>query len=154
MRLHRIIASLLLIAGTTLPLVSAGAAPLSALSGYDGFNPTATEYLHDMLSQTAGVTVCLQDNTYPLTAEESAALLALLKGAKSAAPRCAPEDCFYLNLQGADGQWLMSLPVQNTPEGIVLLYLSLKGNNAGAPLQNWWQGISTRLKLRPDTHRG
>lgn len=150
MSLPRIIASLLLIAGTALPPVSAGAAP----SGYDSYNPTATVYLHDMLSQTAGVTVCLPDSNHPLTADESAALLALLKGAKSAAPRCAPEDCFYLNLQGADGQWLMSLPVQNTPEGIVLLYLSLKGNNAGAPLQNWWQGISTRLKLRPDTHRG
>jgi hypothetical protein len=37
--------------------------------------------------------------------------------------------------------------MQNTPEGIVLLYLNLQGNNAGAPLQNWWQGIANRLSL-------
>lgn len=41
----------------------------------------------------------------------------------------------------------MSLPVQNTPEGIVLLYLNLQGNNAGTPLQDWWKSVSSRLGI-------
>lgn len=41
----------------------------------------------------------------------------------------------------------MSLPVQFTPEGIVLLYLKLQDNNAGAPLQGWWKSVSSRLGI-------
>ena len=118
-------------------------APQSALVepptiGFDSCNPTATENLHQNLSRT-GKAVC--------TSDETQELLALLAGAQSSTPLCAPADCFYLNLQAADGTWLMSLPVQKTPEGIVLLYLKLQGNNAGAPLQGWWQGLCSRLGI-------
>lgn len=115
--------------------------------GYDAYNATATAYLKEMLGKTAGITTHLNGKEYALTATETAELLALLNGVQSATQKCAPADCFYLNLHGADGQWLMSLPVQNTPEGIVLLYLKLQGNNAAAPLLAWWQGISNRLSL-------
>ena len=115
--------------------------------GYDAYNAPATAHLKEMLGKTARVMVCLQDKEYPLTSAETAGLLALLDGVKSAATRCAPVDCFYLNLYDAEGKWLMSQPVQKTPEGIVLLYLKLPGNNAAAPLQAWWQGISNRLIL-------
>lgn len=115
--------------------------------GYDAYNATATAYLKEMLGKTANITTHLNGKEYALTATETAELLALLNGVQSATQKCAPADCFYLNLHGADGQWLMSLPVQNTPEGIVLLYLKLQGNNAAAPLQAWWQGIINRLSL-------
>ena len=115
--------------------------------GYDAYNATATAYLKEMLGKTAGITTHLNGKEYALTATETAELLALLNGVQSATQKCAPADCFYLNLQGADGQWLMSLPVQKTPEGIVLLYLKLPGHNAAAPLQNWWLGVANRLGL-------
>ena len=115
--------------------------------GYDAYNATATEHLRGMLGKTAKVTACLNDKEHTLTSAETAELLALLNGAKSAGQSCAPADCFYLNMYAADGQWLMSQPLQKTPEGIVPLYLKLQGNNAAAPLQNWWQGITNRLSL-------
>ena len=115
--------------------------------GYDAYNATATAYLKEMLGKTARVKVCIKDKEFPLSSAETTGLLALLDGVKSAAPRCAPADCFYLNLYDAGGTWLMSQPVQKTQEGIVLLYLKLQGNNAAAPLQSWWQGISNRLSL-------
>jgi hypothetical protein len=115
--------------------------------GYDAYNAPATAYLKEMLGKTAKVMVSIDAKELPLTSAETAGLLALLDGVKSAAPRCAPADCFYLNLYDAEGKWLMSQPVQKTPEGIVLLYLKLQGNNAAAPLQTWWQGISNRLSL-------
>lgn len=115
--------------------------------GYDAYNATATAYLKETLGKTAKVTLCIHDKEFPLSSAETAGLLALLDGVKSAAPRCAPADCFYLNLYDAEGKWLMSQPVQKTPEGIVLLYLKLQGNNAASPLQAWWQGISNRLSL-------
>ncbi len=115
--------------------------------GYDTCNATATAYLKEMLCKTAKVTLCIHDKELPLSSTETAGLLALLDGVKSATPRCAPADCFNLNLYDADGKWLMSQPVQKTPEGIVLLYLKLQGNYAAAPLQNWWQDISNRLGL-------
>ena len=113
--------------------------------GYDGFNPSATQNLRDVLSKTARVTIVLHDNEYTLEAEETTGLLTLLEGVKASTPRCAPADCFYMNLQQADGTWLMSLPVQNTSEGIVLLYLKLQENNAGVPLQSWWKAIYSRI---------
>ncbi len=115
--------------------------------GYEGYNSIATEHLKDALNRTATITICLKDQQYPLTAAETAALLNLLEGVKSSAPTCAPEDCIYMNLDDASGSWLASLPAQVTQEGLVLLYLKLAGNNAGAPLQNWWQGVTTRLGL-------
>ena len=115
--------------------------------GYDAYNATATALLKEMLGKTARVMVSIDAKELPLTSEETTGLLALLDGVKSAAPRCAPADCFYLNLYDAGGTWLMSQPVQKTQEGIVLLYLKLQGNNAAAPLQSWWQGISNRLSL-------
>ena len=115
--------------------------------GYDACNATATASLKEMLGKTSRVMVCINDKELPLSSAETAGLLALLDSVKSAAPRCAPADCFYLNLYDAEGKWLMSQPVQKTPEGIVLLYLKLQGNNAAAPLQGWWQGISNRLSL-------
>lgn len=115
--------------------------------GYDAYNATATAHLKEMLGKTGKVTVSLNGKEHALTAAETAELQALLNGVQSATPSCAPADCFYLNLYAADGQWLMSQPVQKTPEGIVLLYLKLQGNNAGVPLQNWWQGIANRLSL-------
>ena len=115
--------------------------------GYDAYNATATAHLKEMLGKTARVMVSIDAKELPLTSEETTGLLALLDGVKSAAPRCAPADCFYLNLYDAGGTWLMSQPVQKTQEGIVLLYLKLQGNNAAAPLQSWWQGISNRLSL-------
>ena len=115
--------------------------------GYDAYNATATAHLKEVLGKTTKVMVCINDKEYPLSSSETAGLLALLDGVKSAAPRCAPADCFYLNLYDVEGKWLMSQPVQKTPEGIVLLYLKLQGNNAAAPLQTWWQGISNRLSL-------
>ncbi len=115
--------------------------------GFDGSNPTATSHLHEQLSKTATVTAYINDKEYALTEAETAQLLQLLQGAQAAAPRCAPDDCFYLNFAAADGTWLMSLPVQNTPEGITLLYLKLQGNNAAGPLQNWWRGVTSRLSL-------
>lgn len=115
--------------------------------GFDGSNPTATSHLHEQLSKTATVTAYINDKEYALTEAETAQLLQLLQGAQAAAPRCAPDDCFYLNFTAADGTWLMSLPVQNTPEGITLLFLKLQGNNAAGPLQNWWSGVTSRLGL-------
>lgn len=115
--------------------------------GYDGSNPTATSHLHEQLGKTATVTAYINDKEYALTEAETAQLLQLLQGAQASAPRCAPDDCFYLNFAAADGSWLMSLPVQNTPEGITLLYLKLQGNNAAGPLQNWWRGVTSRLGL-------
>ena len=114
---------------------------------YDGYNPTATAYLHEMLSKTATAAICINNSEHALTAPETAKLQALLKGAKSATTRCAPADCFYLNLQDADGNWLMSLPVQKTQQGIVLLYLKLQGTQANDPLQNWWRAVCNRLGL-------
>ena len=115
--------------------------------GYDAYNAIATDHLHANLSNTTSINLSINNQTYPLTATETAELLALLKGAKSAETRGAPADCFYLNLQDSAGQWLMSLPVQNTPNGIVLLYLQLQNNAATTPLQTWWQAITTRLGL-------
>lgn len=115
--------------------------------GFDGSNPTATSHLHEQLCKTATVTAYIKDKEYALTEAETAQLLQLLQGAQASAPRCAPDDCFYLNFAAADGSWLMSLPVQNTPEGITLLYLKLQGNNAAGPLQNWWRGVTSRLGL-------
>ena len=115
--------------------------------GYDAYNAVATTHLNAMLSKTSGITLNLQGNEYALTTAETTEFLSLLGGVKSAATRCAPDDCFYLNMTDAAGQWLMSIPVQHTPQGIVLLYLKLQGNNAAAPLQNWWQGITHRLSL-------
>jgi hypothetical protein len=115
--------------------------------GYDSYNPTATAHLHAMLGKTATAAISINDKVSDLTSTETAELLALLKGAKSATTLCAPADCFYLNLQTAEGEWLMSLPVQKTQQGIVLLYLKLQGNQAGVPLQNWWSGVSNRLGL-------
>ena len=112
--------------------------------GYDAYNAIATEHLQANLSKTASITLSINNQTYPLTADETAELLALLKNAKSAELRCPPADCFYLNLQDAAGQWLMSLPAQNTPNGIVLLYLQLQGNTT---LHPWWQSISARQGL-------
>ncbi len=115
--------------------------------GFDGSNPTATSHLHEQLCKTTTVTAYINDKEYALTEAETAQLLQLLQGAQAAAPRCAPDDCFYLNFTAADGTWLMSLPVQNTPEGITLLFLKLQGNNAAGPLQNWWSGVTSRLGL-------
>lgn len=115
--------------------------------GYDAYNATATAYLKEMLGKTGKVTVSLNGKEHALTAAETAELQALLNGVQAATPSCAPADCFYLNLYDTDGKYLMSQPVQKTPEGIVLLYLKLQGNNAAAPLQSWWQGISNRLSL-------
>ena len=115
--------------------------------GFDGSNPTATSHLHEQLSKTATVTAYINDKEYALTEAETAQLLQLLQGAQASAQRCAPDDCFYLNFAAADGSWLMSLPVQNTPEGITLLFLKLQGNNAAGPLQNWWRGVTSRLGL-------
>lgn len=115
--------------------------------GYDAYNVPATAYLKEMLGKTARVMVSIDAKELPLTAAETAELQALLNGVQSATPSCAPADCFYLNLYDTGGTWLMSQPVQKTPEGIVLLYLKLQGNNAAAPLQSWWQGISNRLSL-------
>ena len=116
-------------------------------NGYDGSNPTATSHLHEQLCKTTTVTAYIKDKEYALTEAETAQLLQLLQGAQASAPRCAPDDCFYLNFAAADGSWLMSLPVQNTPEGITLLFLKLQGNNAAGPLQNWWRGVTSRLDL-------
>ncbi len=115
--------------------------------GYDAYNATSTAHLKATLAKTASVSIPVSGKEHALTAAETAELLALLEGATSAMPRCAPADCLYLNLADKDGNWLMSLPVQHTPQGIVLLYLKLQGNNAAAPLQNWWQGITDRLSL-------
>ena len=131
-------------------MVSAAPAVTSAMPktiGYEAYNATATEHLQTQLSKTATVKIILGNVTHTLTATETKELLALLDGAKSSAPQCPPADCIYLNMYTADGEWLMSLPVQNTQEGIVLLYLQLQGNNAGAPLQCWWQGVTNRLNL-------
>lgn len=115
--------------------------------GFDSYNPTATAHLSTALSRTGKVTCIVNNREYALTDEESGVLSALLTGAQSSTPLCAPANCFYLNLLTADGTWLMSLPVQQTPEGIVLLYLKLQGNKAGAPLQGWWMNVSSRLGL-------
>lgn len=115
--------------------------------GFESNNPIATEHLSTALRRTGKVTCAVNNQEYTLTNEEAKELLALLAGAQSSTPLCAPADCFYLNLQAADGTWLMSLPVQKTPAGVVLLYLKLQGNNAGAPLQGWWQSVRTRLGL-------
>lgn len=112
------------------------------------YNAAATQHLKAMLGKTVKVAVCINDKELALTDVETAKLLGLLVGATSAEQLCAPADCFYLNMYDAEGKWLMSQPVQNTPEGIVLLYLKLQGINAGAPLQNWWQGIANRMSLR------
>lgn len=134
---------------TTTPAVPAPSVVLPAPKtiGYDAYNATATAYLKEMLGKTSKAVLSINDKELPLSSAETAGLLALLDGVKSSAPSCAPADCFYLNLYDAEGKWLMSQPVQKTPEGIVLLYLKLQGNNAAAPLQNWWQGISNRLGL-------
>ena len=127
------------------PAPIAPAAPIT--KSYDSYNPTATEHVRAMLSKTTTVTMVHSGSAYALTASETATLLALLEGVQSSTLGCAPADCFHLNLQDSDGKWLMSLPMQNTPEGIVLLYLNLQGNNAGAPLQDWWKSVSSRLGL-------
>ena len=98
-------------------------------------------------SRTGKAVCSLNNQELALTNEETQELLTLLAGVQASTPLCAPADCFYLNLQTADGTWLMSLPVQNMAEGIVLLYLKLQGNNAGAPLQSWWKSVSTRLGI-------
>ena len=115
--------------------------------GFDSNNVIATKNLHQALSHTGKATCSINNQEQALTTDETQELLSLLAGAQSSTPLCAPADCFYLNLQAADGTWLMSLPVQKTPEGIVLLYLKLQGNNAGAPLQGWWKGVSMRLGI-------
>lgn len=115
--------------------------------GYDAYNATATAHLKEMLGKTGKVAVSRNGKEHALTAAESSELLALLAGAQSSTPLCAPADCFHLNLQTEDGAWLMSLPVQETPQGIVLLYLKLQGDNADAPLQSWWQSVSSRLSI-------
>lgn len=115
--------------------------------GYDACNPTATQHLHEQLAKATKVTIYLNHSEYALTSTETTELLALLDGAQSATQRCAPDDCFYLNLLADDGSWLMSLPVQFTAEGIVLLFLKLEKQNAGAPLQHWWKQVSARLAL-------
>lgn len=115
--------------------------------GFDANNQPATEHLRGALSRT-GQVACVENNQeYPLTSAETEELLELLAGVQSSTPLCAPADCFYLNLQMTDGSWLMSLPVQKTPEGIVLLYLKLQGNNAGEPLQGWWKSVAARLGI-------
>ena len=133
-------------AAPSVPAPAAAPAEPKAI-GYDAYNATATAYQKEMLCKTSRVMVSINDKELPLSPAETAGLLALLDGVKSAAPRCAPADCFYLNLYDAEGKWLMSQPVQKTPEGIGLLYLKLQGNNAAAPLQVWWQGTSNRLSL-------
>lgn len=115
--------------------------------GYDACNPTATQHLQEQLAKATKVTIYLNNSEYVLTSTETTELLALLDGAQSATQRCAPDDCFYLNLLADDGSWLMSLPVQLTAEGIVLLFLKLEKRNAGAPLQHWWKQVSARLAL-------
>lgn len=147
-----VIAAALLAACNTTPksMVSAAPAVTSAMPktiGYEAYNATATEHLQTQLSKTATVKLSHDNKEHALSAAETKNLLTLLDGVKSAAPKCPPDDCIYLNMYTADGEWLMSLPVQNTQEGIVLLFLKLQGNNAGAPLQNWWQNITTRLSL-------
>ncbi len=123
------------------PVVSAE--PITV--GDEGYNPIATEHVREALRKTVTATLVLDNREHALTASETAALLALLEAVESSTPGCPPADCFYLNLQTADGTWLMSLPVQNTPQGIVLLYLKLQGKNAGSPLQAWWQGVAARI---------
>lgn len=136
--------AVLLAACTPAPTVATMAPPTI---GFESCNPTATENLHLALGRT-GKAACIRNNREcALTEAETQELLSLLSGAQSSTPLCAPADCFYLNLQAADGTWLMSLPVQQTPEGIVLLYLKLQGDNAGAPLQGWWQRVSSRLGI-------
>lgn len=103
--------------------------------------------LRPSTSRPGKATCSLNNQEHALTTAETQELQALLAGAQSSTPLCAPADCFYLNLLGADGTWLMSLPVQKTPEGIVLLYLKLQGNNAGDPLQGWWRSLITRLGI-------
>lgn len=141
--LYPIILATLVVACHPAPI--APAAPIT--KSYDNYNPTATEHVRAMLSKTTTVTMVHSGREYALTASETATLLALLEGVQSSTLGCAPADCFHLNLQDSDGKWLMSLPMQNTPEGIVLLYLNLQGNNAGAPLQDWWKSVSSRLGL-------
>lgn len=140
-----VIAAALLVACNTAPQPATPEAPKTI--GYTTYNATATEHLQTQLSKTATVKIILGNVTHTLTATETRELLALLDGAKSSAPQCPPADCMYLNLHAANGEWLMSLPAQSTTEGIVLLYLQLQGNNAGAPLQCWWQGVTNRLNL-------
>ena len=132
---------------TSIPAASAPVPTAPEPIGYDAYNATATAFLKEMLSKTGKVAVSRNGKEHALTAAESSELLALLAGAQSSTPLCAPADCFHLNLQTEDGAWLMSLPVQETPQGIVLLYLKLQGDNAGAPLQGWWQSVSSRLVI-------
>lgn len=138
---------------TILPLLAlsfnALAAPQDAPQpiGFVENNEIATEFLHQALSNTGKATCSINDEEYDLTPAETQKLKALLAGVQSSTPLCAPDDSFYLNLLAEDGTWLMSLPAVKTPEGIVLLYLKLQGNNAGAPLQEWWKGVSARLGI-------
>ena len=115
--------------------------------GFEANNPIATENLRQAISRTGKASAVVNNQEHALSAGETQELLSLLAGAQSSTPLCAPADCFYLNLQAADGTWLISLPVQKTPEGIVLLYLKLQGTNAAAPLQGWWKGVSMRLGI-------
>lgn len=142
-----ITSAVLLSACTSAPTVSPTALMVPQTIGFEACNPTATENLHQQLSRTGKAVCSLNNQELALTNEETQELLTLLAGVQASTPLCAPADCFYLNLQTADGTWLMSLPVQNTAEGIVLLYLKLQGNNAGAPLQSWWKSVSTRLGI-------
>ena len=139
--------SVLLIACNSVPAAPQTTSAAPPPIGFESYNQIATENLHQALSRTGKAACCINNQEYALTADETQELLMLLRGAHSSTLLCAPADCFYLNLQGADGTWLMSLPVQQTSEGIVLLYLTLQDNNAGAPLQGWWQSVSTRLGL-------
>lgn len=115
-------------------------------SSYKACNTVATAMLESALSNTVRVSIYLNGANHYLTTDERNELQALLQGAKSSTPGCAPEGCLYLNLDDADGNWLMSLPVLKTDKGIVLLYLKLKGDNAGEPLQRWWKNVINRIQ--------
>lgn len=123
----------------------AGTSTQTPAGGAVVYNEAATQHLHQQLGQTQQVKLYLGGAEHTLSAPETQELLTLLQGAVSAETLCPPEDCFYLNLYGADGAWLMSLPVQNTPKGMVLLYLGLQGEDACAALQQWWVRVTERL---------
>jgi|GEM_PF-3611282 len=145
--LFLITVSALLIACNPVPSAPQNTSVTPHTISFGTCNRVATEHLQAALSRTGKAACIVNNQEYDLTREETEELLALLTGAQSDTPLCAPDDCFYINLQEADGTWLMSLPVQNTPEGIVLLYLKLQGNNAGDPLQGWWRSLITRLGI-------
>jgi hypothetical protein len=145
--LYLITAAVLLTACSPMPPAPPATPVVPPTIGFESNNPIATENLRQALSRTGKASAVVNNQEHALSAGETQELLSLLAGAQSSTPFCAPADCFYLNLQAADGTWLMSLPVQKTPEGIVLLYLKLQGTNAGVPLQGWWKGVSSRLGI-------